>query len=86
LCENDNAQPFQPPRRPPGYPWKFDPYLGTKVFDRPDAPSLADESVSPLFKWIPLRLRESLAEWLLRQRLPRAWLSRIARVVDMVLG
>ncbi len=35
LSENQYQQPFQRQRRPKGYPWKFDPYLGTKVFDRP---------------------------------------------------
>ena len=63
LCENDYAQPFRPPTRPEGYPWKFDPYLGTKVFDRADALSLADQNISPLLKRIPLRVREAVAEW-----------------------
>jgi beta-mannosidase len=85
LCENVYQQPFPPLRRPRGYPWKFDPYLGTKVFDRWDAPSLADQNPSVLLKWIPLSLRESLAERILRQRLPSRVVSRIARVVDAAL-
>src|SRR5664279_4913339 len=47
LCENEYRQPFQPMLRPDGYPWKFDPYLGTKVFDRQDAPSLCLLYTSP---------------------------------------
>jgi beta-mannosidase len=86
LCRNEYEQPFQPPARPVGYPWKFDPYLGTKVFDRPDAPSLADQSANALFRLVPLRLRESLAERALRQHLPSGLLSLIAHFVDAVLG
>lgn len=86
LSENAYDHPFQPPRRPAGYPWKFDPYLGTKVFDRPNAPSLADQSANRLFKLVPLGLRESLAEIGLRQKLPSRALSLIAGVVDRVLG
>ena len=65
-----------------GYPWKFDPYLGTKVFDRPGAPSLADQGISPVLRLVPLALRERSTEWVLRQRLPTPVVSRIARVVD----
>jgi hypothetical protein len=86
LCQIEYCQPFQPKERPRGYPWKFDPYLGTKVFDRPDAPSLADQSANALFKLVPLRLRESMAERALRQHLPSRVLSLIARCVDVVLG
>jgi hypothetical protein len=86
LCQNEYRQPFQPKERPTGYPWKFDPYLGTKVFDRPDAPSLADQSPNALFKLVPLRLRESMAERALRQHLPSRVLSLIAHCVDVVLG
>ncbi len=86
LAENVYLRPFQPLRRPRGYPWKFDPYLGTKVFDRPDAPSLADAQVSRLIKLIPLPLREAAAEWALRQRLPIWFVSAVARIADMLLG
>jgi beta-galactosidase/beta-glucuronidase len=86
LCENEYEHPFQPLNRPRGYPWKFDPYLGTKVFNREDAPSLADTSSSGLARLIPLGLREALAERMLRQRLPSRVVSRIARLVDAVLG
>lgn len=86
LSQNEYRRPFQPPERPRGYPWKFDPYLGTKVFDRADAPSLADQSANALFKLVPLRLRESIAERALRQRLPSGLLSLIARFADAVLG
>ncbi len=85
LAENAYREPFRPRRRPAGYPWKFDPFLGTKVFDRPGAPSLADQSASPLLKRIPLALREEAAEWVLRQQLPPALLSRIARIIDVLL-
>ncbi|MBZ0287691.1 MAG: hypothetical protein K8I30_08755, partial [Anaerolineae bacterium] len=86
LCENAYNRPFQPLGRPAGYPWKFDPYLGTKVFNRPDAPSLADQSGSALVRALPLPLRETFAEWMLRQSLPTRWVSRVARVVDAILG
>ena len=85
LCENEYHHPFQPPSRPSGYPWKFDPYLGTKVFDRPDAPSLADHGVNPALRVIPLSVRESVAEWALRQHLPIPLVSLIARLGDALL-
>jgi hypothetical protein len=86
LCENEYAHPFRPLLRPAGYPWKFDPFLGTKVFDQPGAPSLADQSASPLVRRVPLWLREACAEWMLRQQWPPALVSRVARVVDAVMG
>ena len=86
LSQNEYLHPFQPLARPQGYPWKFDPYLGTKVFDRVDAPSLADQSGSGLVKLVPLSVREALAERMLRQRLPSSVVSRIARLVDAVMG
>ena len=82
LSENGYDHPFAPLMRPRGYPWKFDPVLGTKVFDREGAPSLADQSAITALKVIPLRMRESIAEWALRQRLPLSWLRGISRVVD----
>jgi hypothetical protein len=86
LASNFYIRPFQPLRRPRGYPWKFDPYLGTKVFDRPGAPSLANQSRSPLIRIVPLPVRETIAEWALRQRWP-AWLvSALSRLVDRALG
>ena len=85
LCQNAYDHPFQPPTRPRGYPWKFDPYLGTKVFDRPDAPSLADYGISPLLRVIPLPVRELVAECALRQRLPIRLVSLIARAADALL-
>lgn len=84
LAENSYRQPFQPMPRPRGYPWKFDRYLGFKVFDRPDAPSLADQSDNGLVKWIPLAAREQVAEWVMRQRFPLWLASAIAQVVDFV--
>lgn len=86
LCKNEYSYPFRPLPRPIGYPWKFDPYLGTKVFDRPDAASLADHGVKPPLKWVPLALREVFAERALRMRLPSAWLSVLARIGDAMLG
>ncbi len=80
LASNRYDYPFQPLPRPRGYPWKFDPYLGYKVFDRPGAPSLVDQSSNGLIKLIPLRLRETLAEWAMRQKLPLWVLSAVARV------
>jgi hypothetical protein len=82
ICENHYLRPFQPLCRPHGYPWKFDPYLGIKVFDRPDAPSLADQSGNRALRLIPLVLREKTAEWVLRQHLPTRLVSAVARVVD----
>ena len=82
LAKNVYDQPFQPTERPAGYPWKFDPYLGIKVFNSPGAPSLADVGSPPLLRIIPLVLRERLTEYVLRQQIP-VWLaSGIARLVD----
>ncbi len=82
LSRNSYRHPFQPTPRPRGYPWKFDPYLGTKVFDRPGAHSLADQSGNPLMKFIPLTVREKTAEWALRQQLPVRAQSIIAKFID----
>ncbi len=76
LASNCYVHPFQPLKRPRGYPWKFDHYLGVKVFDRPDAPSLANQTKHPIIRRVPVALREYAAEWALRQRLPH-WLVRI---------
>ena len=86
LCENEYKQPFCPQLRPDGYPWKFDPYLGTKVFNRRAAASLADQNIGTLLTCIPLGIRETFAEWILRQHLPNRLLSGIARIVDAVIG
>lgn len=86
LAHNSYERPFQPPLRPRGYPWKFNHYLGTKVFDQPGAPSLADQGTSPLVRLIPLHLREQIAERALRQRLPTGVVSLVARVADALLG
>lgn len=80
LAENVYDRPLQPMLRPAGYPWKFDPYLGFKVFDRPGAMSLADHSTNGLIKRIPLGVREALAEWGMRQKLPLPVLSLAARL------
>lgn len=85
LCANDYQHPFTPQRRPRGYPWKFDPYLGTKVFDRADAPSLVDQNANRLLQRIPVALREAVAERILRQHLPSAWLAQLAAIGDLVL-
>jgi len=50
------------------------------VFDRPGAPSLVDQSSNGLLKLIPLKVRETLAEWAMRQILPLWILSAVARV------
>lgn len=86
LCTNAYYRPFRPLRRPRGYPWKFDPYLGTKVFDQPGAPSLADQGTSSLTHLIPLSWRERIAEWALRQHLPTRLVSLAARIIDTLLG
>lgn len=80
LAENQYDRPLQPLLRPKGYPWQFDPYLGFKVFDRPGAMSLADHSSNGLIKRIPLGVREALAEWGMRQKLPLPVLSFIAKL------
>lgn len=85
LAENCYLHPFRPSPRPKGYPWKFDPFLGSKVFDRPDAPSLADHHINPLFRLAPVAFRQSLAEWALRQRFPEWFLSTISRLADALL-
>jgi hypothetical protein len=82
LCENHYTSPFQRRRRPRGYPWKFDPFLGAKVYDRMDAPSLLDLSGTPAMRRIPLPLRQALAERLMSTRLPSRWLSFISRLAD----
>jgi hypothetical protein len=86
LASNHYDQPFQPMRRPKGYPWKFDPFLGCKVFDLPGASSLADQNLKPVLKLIPIAIRERFAEWALRQRLPPPVLSWVAHLVDGVNG
>jgi beta-mannosidase len=85
LATNVYYHPFQPTPRPAGYPWKFDPFLGTKVFDRPDAPSLANYNVPAITRVIPLGLRERLAEWVLRQQLPSWLLSALSRLIDRTM-
>lgn len=80
LVSNAYNDPFRPLQRPRGYPWRFDPVLGCKVFDRPGAPSLANVGVRGLARLVPPRLREILAEWALRQQLPPRLLSLISRV------
>ncbi|MBA3872340.1 MAG: hypothetical protein H0X30_24630, partial [Anaerolineae bacterium] len=85
LSENAYKHPFQPSPRPEGYPWKFDPYLGTKVFNRPDAPSLADYNINKALKLIPLPVREHLAEWGMRQKMPIWLVSGIAKLGDVLL-
>jgi hypothetical protein len=85
LAENYYLRPFQPLLRPRGYPWKFDRYLGTKTFDRPGTPSLADDGVNPIFKLVPLSVREAFAEWALRQQLPLWLISVLSRLVDRVM-
>lgn len=76
LANNSYNNPLKPRTRPKDYPWKFDPFLGFKVFSRPDAPSLADQTTNPIIKRVPLSIRERVAEWGLRQRLPH-WLVQI---------
>jgi len=80
LSSNRYQKPFQPLRRPRGYPWQYDSVLGTKVFDRPGAASLADQHTNPVLKIVPLAVREACAEWVLRQRLPTWFVSTIARL------
>ena len=82
LARNCYNHPFQPTPRPKGYPWKFDRRLGMKVFDRPGAPSMANASGNMIFRLVPLRVKEEVAEWALRQKLPVWLVSRVARIVD----
>ena len=86
LTENRYRHPFRPTLRPRGYPWKFDPDLGMKVFDHPSAPSLADHNIPRPLRAVPLSVRENATEWLLRQRFPRWLASHIARVADFLLS
>ncbi len=85
LTENFYSHPFRPTPRPHGYPWRFDPYLGTKVFNRPDAPSLADYNINRVLKLIPLSAREQLAEWGMRQKMPLWLVSQIAHISEFLL-
>ncbi len=85
IAGNVYVHPFKPTPRPHGYPWRFDPYLGTKVFNRPDAPSLADYDINRVLKLIPLSAREQLAEWGMRQKMPLWLVSRIAHISEFVL-
>ena len=85
IAENLYVHPFTLTPRPSGYPWKFDPYLGTKVFNRPDAPSLADYNINRALKLIPLSAREQLAEWGMRQKMPLWLVSRIALISELIL-
>lgn len=85
LTENDYGHPFKPTPRPHGYPWRFDPYLGTKVFNRPDAPSLADYNINRALKLIPLSAREQLAEWGMRQKMPLWFVSYVAMISEFLL-
>jgi beta-mannosidase len=82
LSENDYTHPLIPLPRPRGYPWRFDREFGMKVFDRPGAPSLADTSGNPIFQALPLRWREMLAEWTMRQHMPTRLVSLIAKLGD----
>lgn len=84
LTVNRYRYPFRPKRRPKGYPWKFDFVLGTKVFDRTDAPSLAETNSRGVVNLIPLIVRERGIEWVLRQRLPHRLVSLAARLVDVI--
>jgi len=84
LSSNQYAQPLTPLPRPRGYPWKFDREFGMKVFDKPGAPSLADQSGNPFFQRLPLSLREAVAEWALRQHLPTRLVSLIGRISDVL--
>jgi hypothetical protein len=59
--------------------------LSFKVFDRPGAPSLADMGSNWLVKRVPLTVRERVAEWALRQRLPTWLVSALAHVTDRFL-
>jgi hypothetical protein len=86
LAENSYPRPFDLPSRPAGYPWKFDPVLGCKVFDRPGAPSLADLGAKGLVRLIPLRLRERIAEWGLRQQFPAWLLSAVNQIGKRIPG
>ncbi|MBK9123954.1 MAG: hypothetical protein IPM16_12690 [Chloroflexi bacterium] len=82
MASSSYVRPFKSMRRPVGYPWKFDPYLGCKVFDRSGAPSLADQSTHWFVSSVPLVIRERVAEWALRQRVP-AW---VMRAVAQIIG
>ncbi|MEO8609379.1 MAG: sugar-binding domain-containing protein [Chloroflexota bacterium] len=86
LASNFYRHPFQPLPRPQSYPWNFDPVLGVKVFDQPGAASLANQTNNPIIKRVPLRLREKLAEWALRQPFPPRLLSFIARIATFLEG
>ena len=85
LASTTYQHPFQPTPRPRGYPWKFDPVLSFKVFDRPDAPSMLDLSSNWMLKLIPVTVRENVAEWALRQKLPPQVLSAIASLADLIV-
>ncbi|MCA9885762.1 MAG: hypothetical protein KC708_22445 [Anaerolineae bacterium] len=85
LAENHYDRPFEGHTRPKGYPWKFDFVLGTKVYDKPDAPSLASESKNKILRFVPLRVQERLAEWVLRLHLSPRVASLAARLFDRLV-
>ena len=85
LAKNHYDTPFQGHTRPKGYPWKFDFDLGTKVYDKPGALSLASEGNNKILKFVPLPIQERLAEWVLRRHLTSRVASLLAKVFDLVV-
>lgn len=85
LAQNHYDRPFQGHTRPKGYPWKFDFDLGTKVYDKPGALSLASEGNNKILKFVPLPIQERLAEWVLRRHLSSRVASLLAKVFDLVV-
>ncbi|MBN1285429.1 MAG: hypothetical protein JXB47_08525 [Anaerolineae bacterium] len=85
LVNNVYERPFQVRKRPAGYPWNYDPYLGVKVFDRPGAHSLMTPANHPLLR--PLKpLLHAAAEWGLRQPLPPRAVHRIGQLLELLGG
>ncbi len=85
LVRNIYVRPFEPRKRPAGYPWNYDPFLGVKVFDQPGAQSIIGPVNHPMLR--PLKpLIHALAEWGLRQELPPRLANRFSQLVELLRG
>ncbi len=82
VSENVYNDPFHPPQRPKGYPFNYDPYLGTKIFDRPDAQSMVQLANNPLLRPLAPVFIYPVVEWSLRFK----WSPALIRIANTILG